>query len=151
MMSKSLFDARWVWAVMGQGLVVWWVWCSLVLQGQCSLPGWRRLCVHICDCCMQGTQHGHISAGGIRSVMIGYASQYVIIHLYILVRCYTLQHYGVEPGSWNLHVVFGLFRHSVSVFIIFLFFSLKHAVSTADLNAFFPTLHVSTGALHSSC
>lgn len=55
--------------------------------------------MHICDCCMQGTQQGHISAGGIRSIMIGYASQYIIILLYVLERCYTLQHYGVEPGS----------------------------------------------------
>lgn len=45
-----------------------------------------------------------------------------------------------------MHVVFGLFSHSISVFITsFFFFSLKHAMSTAVLSAFFPNLHVSAG------
>lgn len=71
----------------------------MVLQVECSLPGSRRLCLHICDCFIQGIQYGHISAEGIRSIMISYASQYILIPLYILQRCYTLRHYEVEPGS----------------------------------------------------
>lgn len=115
-----------------------------VLQVECSLPVQRRLCLCICDCFIQGICYAHISAEGIKSIMISYASQCILIHLYTLERCYTLQYYEVELGSCILHVVFGLFRHSISVFIIF-FFSLKHDMSTADVNAFFPNLHVSTG------